>query len=646
MSPFELSTAPISLLYVEDDPIARELTSKVLQRDFPSLEFYSAENGADGLELYRQHRPDVVLTDINMPVMDGIRMSQEILAMNPGAHIVVISSHSELNYLLEAIKMGAKRYVLKPLNLELLIEAVSGCLTRVGLERQVRRQEQFIAVLSQVVEQSSRVVAIANRKGYIEYVNGVFSDFTGYRVQEILGRHLRELQMDDAAPARFDEIWNRVSTGVEWHGERINMKKNGDTYLEAATIAPLFDCNGRISHYVTVMEDVTAKRRRQEEIERAQKLESLGVLAGGIAHDFNNILTGILGNISCAQSVVTDPERVGAALDEAEKASQRAAELTRRLLTFAAGGKPVKKQVSVRHLVEETLSLALSGSNVLGEAAVAHSVHAVDVDTAQMRQAFHNILINAVQAMSGGTVTVRAGNVTLEEGNGLGLLPGSYVQVCFADHGCGIPQEEQKKIFDPYFSTKSGHSGLGLTSAHSIVTRHGGHLGVESTPGGGATLICHLPAAREVFAHAREILCGELQRESQPGGKGGRGRILVMDDECLVRKVTSKMLESLGYQVTTCTKGEEAIELYKLGKGSAAPFVAVIMDLTVIGGMGGREAAARILAADSQAKLVVSSGYFEDPVLADYQEHGFRAVLPKPYRIAELAEVMSGLAAS
>ena len=645
MLPFELSSPPASLLFVEDDNIARELTTKALSENFPTMELYSAVNGEEGLELYRKHRPDVVLTDINLPDMDGIRMAQEILAMDTGAHLILVSGHSELRYLLDAIKMGVRRYVLKPLDHEMLFEAVSDCLSRVVLERQVRQQEQYIHLLSQVVEQNSNLVAIADSKGNIKYVNSKFSEFTGYSSEDMLGRNLRQLSADDAAPLVFDVVWNRISAGIEWHGENINSKKNGEIYWEAVSIAPLCDKEGGISHFVTVREDVTAKRRRQDEIERVQKLESLGVLAGGIAHDFNNILTGILGNISFAQAMISDTDQLKKPLEDAESAAHRAAALTRQLLTFARGGKPVKKLVSVSHLVDEALSLALSGSNVQGLVNIPEYIHAVEVDAGQIYQAFNNILINAVQSMlEGGTVSVEAENVSLDECNVLELAPGNYVKISFADEGCGISEKEQKKIFDPYYSTKPDRSGLGLTSTHSIVTKHGGHIGVESSPGSGATFICHLPSARDVFSVAREVFfgTGEKRENLVPTHRAG-GSVLVMDDEGVVRKIASKMLECLGYQVTTCINGEEAIALYKRGKDSAAPFLAVIMDLTIVGGMGGKEAAQHILAMDPKARLVVSSGYFDDPVLADYKEYGFCAIMPKPYKVADLAEVMSGL---
>lgn len=635
MLPFQLSNPSMSLLYVEDEPSTREIISKSLRLGFPSLNLYYAENGEDGLQQYRKYRPDVILTDINMPEMDGIRMAQNILAEDPDARIIVLSCHSDLLYLLDAIKIGVKRYVMKPLDQNILFETITECLTYVTLERQLRRQEQYIRMLSKVVEQNSSLVAITDSKGDIEYANSNCSEFNGYSPETIVGRNLRHLH---AAGADFDEIWNIVSAGKEWRGESINLKKNEETYWEAASITPFFDSEGSISHFVTIREDITMKRRRQDEMDRVQKLESLGVLAGGIAHDFNNILTGILGNISFAQTMISEADKLKGPLEEAEKASYRAAELTRRLLTFARGGKPVKKQVSVRHLVDEVLSLALSGSNVEGVVNIADGVHAMEVDAGQIHQAFNNILINAMQAMSdGGTIIISAENVTVDPTNEIGLAPGHFLKISFADEGSGIPAENQKKIFDPYFSTKPGGSGLGLASTHSIITQHGGSICVESSHGRGATFICHLPSTGKLFSECLQ----KPKKQAQVAAAGGR--VLLMDDESMVRKVTGKMLESLGYRVTTCINGEEAIACFKKGAESLGSFLAVIMDLTVVGGMGGKDAAQHILAMDPHARLVVSSGYFDDPVLADYKTYGFCAIMQKPYKLSDLADLMTEL---
>jgi two-component system, cell cycle sensor histidine kinase and response regulator CckA len=631
-------SSPLSLLLVEDDAASREVTAISLGMAFPFLTLHLASSGQEGVELYHKHHPDIVLTDINMPGMDGIRMAQQILAETPQAQIIVISAHTELPYLLNCIQLGIRHYVLKPLEHQPLFKAVADCVKRVQLERQVREQEQYIRLLSQVVEQNSSLIALAGKDGRILYANGKFMEFMGYGAEEITGLDLRRLHFQEAPEEEFEGIWNRIRSGEEWRGEGVNRKKNGELFHEAVSIAPILDGEGEISHFVTIREDISSKKRSQQEMDRAQKLESLGTLAGGIAHDFNNILTGVLGNVSFALASISDVHRLRRHLQEAEKATLRAADLTRELLTFSRGGLPVKKKVSLRRLVEESASIVLRGGNVVREISIPESVDAVEVDEGQMRQAFNNILMNAVQAMpGGGRVTISARNVTLGGDNELGLEQGSFLRIAFADQGYGVAENIRGRIFDPYFTTKGGCSGLGLASAHSIIANHRGHIAVDSSPGSGATFICHLPSSGTPLAEAEEVIRPTLpQRAPQLGAA-----VLIMDDEASIRNVAEKMLRCLGYQPTTCSNGVDAIALYSRGTSAGKPYLAVIMDLTVVGGMGGKEAAQHILAIDPAARLVVSSGYSDDPVLADHRRYGFCAVLPKPYKVADLAEVMS-----
>jgi signal transduction histidine kinase len=376
--------------------------------------------------------------------------------------------------------------------------------------------------------------------------------------------------------------------------------------------------------------------RKQHEKERLNidKLESLGALAGGIAHDFNNILSGITGNISLAQVFLEPSHKACKPLAEAEKASTRAAELARQLLTFARGGQPVKKVINLQHLLKETLTLVLRGSNVKRALAIAGSINAVEADEGQLNQVIHNIAINAIQAMpGGGTLAVNADNQMLPEGNALFLPAGSYVRLTFSDQGCGIPEEDMNRIFDPYFTTKSSGRGLGLASVHSIVKRHGGHIGVRSQTGKGTTVTIHLPSIPAAGP-------GQQTESSQTGAPTAGGSVLVMDDEEIIREMTSDMLDFLGYQATAVENGADAVVRYRAAKAAGAGFSAVILDLTIPGGMGGKEAAQQILAIDPQACLIVSSGYSDDPIISDYGSYGFRAAIAKPYKMAEFGQLL------
>jgi len=377
--------------------------------------------------------------------------------------------------------------------------------------------------------------------------------------------------------------------------------------------------------------DISERKRLEEELIRSQKLESLGVLAGGIAHDFNNILTGILGNISFARMLVDDGHKAAKLLAESEKAAKRAGELTQQLLTFARGGEPVRKAVDTSRLIDESISFALMGANVKGIVDCPPDIWRLDADAGQMSQVFNNLLINAKQATpQGGSVTVKAENLEVHEGAPLSVAPGRYVRVSFTDHGDGIAPEHLARIFDPYFTTKLQGSGLGLASVYSIVKRHGGMVSATSRFDNGSVFTLLLPATKKETTEDRA-------KEQQLALLHGTGRILVMDDEELIRDLLVSMLEELGYVPESCADGSAAVALHGEALEKGSPFAAIILDLTVPGGMGGREAAALIHDRDQQVPLIVSSGYSGDSVIGAYGEHGFSGFVMKPYTLEELA---------
>jgi len=414
----------------------------------------------------------------------------------------------------------------------------------------------------------------------------------------------------------------------------------GDIYLRTRKI-PLVDAAGNSTHIVVICEDITDRRMMMAEMVKNQKLESLGILAGGIAHDFNNILTAIVGNISFARTFLDETHRSAKILHNAEKAAHRASDLAHQLLTFAKGSQPIKKTVSVRHILEESASFVLRGSNVSCSIRLPDSLPAVEVDENQISQVINNIIINASQAMpGGGTVVITGEQVLIDAGNIMSLPPGRYVRITLADNGCGISKEDQKRVFDPYFTTKPGGSGLGLASAHSIILKHGGYIGVQSEVGKGTTFTILLPASDKQAGQSSCAISTEIRDDTRGSS------ILVMDDEEMILDMISLMLGELGYQVRTCSCGEEAVALYRQAWENGTPYSTAIMDLTIPGGMGGKEAARHMLEINPYARLIVSSGYSTDPIMADYAAFGFCATLLKPYTIEDitgtLATVLAG----
>ncbi len=393
-------------------------------------------------------------------------------------------------------------------------------------------------------------------------------------------------------------------------------------------------------HIISITRDITDRKKHEKEQLKIEKLESLGILAGGIAHDFNNILTGIMGNISLAKVFLDTAQKSYKPLAEAEKATVRAGELAHQLLTFARGGEPIKKVVSPRHLVNEAVSFVLRGSNVKGNVDIPDSIHAIEADEGQMSQVFHNLIINATQAMpGGGTLTVIAQNEMLADNNSFNLPSGTYIRLTFSDQGCGIEEDTLKRIFDPYFTTKAAGIGLGLASVHSIVSRHGGHIGAHSVIEKGTTFTIYLPSIGKEYTEYQADVAIQVT------GKHQDGSVLVMDDDELIRDIASSILTHLGYEVTTCASGEEAIEIYKTSMESGTPFLAIIMDLTIPGGLGGKEAAEQILSLFPKACLIVSSGYSNDPIMSNYKDYGFSGAIAKPYNMLEVENVLNSLLA-
>ncbi len=469
----------------------------------------------------------------------------------------------------------------------------------------------------------------------LEMVNAPYARNCGHSIEECIGKTDFDLFPFEMAKSYIDGDHEVISEGQKKQGETLITTPVGNRWhLYYKT--PLFDEQGEIVGTTGIALDISDRKEHEKEELKVQKLESLGVLAGGIAHDFNNILTGIIGNISLAKKFIESSHKSYKALVGAEKASVRASELAHQLLTFARGGKPVKKVVSLQYLVNESMSLVLHGSNVKGTVDIPNSIHAIEADEGQISQVFHNIIINATQAMPGGGVlTVSVRNETLGGNNSMALPPGTYTRLTFTDEGCGISDADLNKIFDPYFTTKVSGNGLGLASTHSIIIKHGGHISVSSVVEKGTTFTIHLPSIGETIS--------EYQTEcvTQTSNDHNGCSILVMDDEEIIRELAIGMLEEMGYQVTTCSDGTEAVRYYKAAQESGMPFSAVIMDLTIPGGMGGKEAAEEILAIDPAACLMVSSGYSNDPIMSDYSAYGFNGAIAKPYTLSELAHMLN-----
>ncbi len=404
---------------------------------------------------------------------------------------------------------------------------------------------------------------------------------------------------------------------------------------------PLKKPSGELTRIVGLAQDVTERKKWEEDRVRAAKLESLGLLAGGLAHDFNNLLTAIVGQLSLAKFGLDSSHPLFSKIHEAELASLRAQDLAKQLLTFSKGGVPVKKTVSLVSVLEENVRLVLAGSRVKPVFQISQDLWLVDIDIGQISQVVHNLVINARQAMEdGGECIIQAHNIAKDESDLLRFEPafeGSanrWVRIAVLDQGIGISKENLSKIFDPYFTTKPTGSGLGLATSYSIIKSHGGILSAESEVGKGSTFSFLLPAISPEKV---------VEQPFESHVKFGRGKILIMDDESQIRKVLGEMVETCGYHYQTAKNGEEAIQLFRQAQQAGDPFSLVILDLTIPGGLGGKEVIGRLLAIDPQVRAIVVSGYSNDPVLANYQAYGFKGRVAKPFNLVDLSSVLESV---
>lgn len=399
--------------------------------------------------------------------------------------------------------------------------------------------------------------------------------------------------------------------------------------------APVFDSDGVIQSVVESVEDITDRVKMESELLKIQKLESVGTLAGGIAHDFNNLLAAIMGNASLAKLDLDETHQSWELLDEIEKASERARRLTQQLLTFSKGGEPVKRPLDIGSLIREYTNFALHGSSVTCEFAIPDNLPAVMGDPGQFDQVISNIVINARQAMQDtGTIFINMDVDDIQNTSDMLIPPGRYITIAIKDKGVGIPQKRLSRIFDPFYTTKDNGNGLGLSIVHSIIRAHGGHIRVESIPGQGTEFILLLPTIEQSPASSSDIINDV---------KKGKGRILVVDDEDVVLRLLGKLLGKLDYDYDLASRGKVAIALYKEALAENKPYDAVIIDLTIKGGRNGKEILRELHAIDANVQAIVSSGFSDNSILAEFEANGFVDRLIKPYTLQSLSQVLANV---
>ena len=657
-----------------------------------------AYNGKDALTHLKEKKPVLVIADILMPEMDGYQVCRQIKSDEKYRDIPVIllTQLSDPKEVIKGLESGADDFISKPYNEELLLARIKTILgIRIDenknwdingidvnfagdryvvksnrrqiltfllstyenavqqnhdliimqrelqiineqLEEKVRERTEELEASEKsfkaISENAMEGIVIIGSKGEHLYANEMAAKITGYSVDKLLKLNMKDVLPPDNLLVMKERLKERLEgLPQQSYPEITIIAKDGRRVLiETTTSKTLWHGEAAL---IVIFRDISDRKRKEDELIKLAKLESLGILAGGIAHDFNNILTGVIGNLSLAKMYCKPDDKICQILTDAEKASTNAKGLTYQLLTFAKGGAPVKKTISVVKLIKDATTFACRGSNTKCYFDVPEDIWAVDVDEGQINQVIYNLIINAEQAMpEGGAITVCIQNTTVDADNKYLIKEGEYVKIAISDTGAGISEEILNKIFDPYFTTKKEGSGLGLATCYSIIKNHRGYITVDSKAGAGTTFYIYIPKSE------KEISLEEKEAE----GKliYGKGKILIMDDEEILRNAAGMILGELGYSVDFAKDGKEAIELYKNAKDSGEPFNAVLMDLTIPAGMGGKDAIKKLIEIDPDVRAIVCSGYSTDTTMSEYENYGFKEAIVKPYNIEQLSRTV------
>jgi len=618
------------ILLVEDHPESRRTLQRLIERR--GHEVVAVDNAEEAELELRKQRFSFLILDWMLPGKSGVELCQELRAAPKGEElfILLVTARDDAQDLERALEAGANDYLIKPLDPARLNVRLSVAERRIRAlaERNQARAELQEAVrkMTDILEKTSDGFFAVDRDWKFTFVNR--------QAEKLLDRHREDLigkdfwvELPEFTREAFEKNYRRAMSeqvAVEFEAS----DASGKVWFELLA----YPSGGGVSVF---LRDVTDRKRVEEERLTTGKLESLGTLAGGIAHDLNNLLTVISGNIGLAQiEAPGSPANLLSFLSRAGEAAQHAAQLSNQLLTFSKGGTPLKRVVSISDLVTQAAEFSLHGSNLRSDLDIQAGLWRSPVDPAQIEQVINALIINAREAMpSGGIVRVSARNLEIDANSGLPIRPGRYVQVQVADNGRGIQKRLVTKIFDPYFTTKSTGTGLGLSISYSVVKKHGGLLHLERTSADGSTFTFYLPATDSEPPVPKPTLENEIFSFNHQ-------RVLVMDDEAAIRDLTSELLGTLGYKVTTVPDGAEALKKYELAMRTGETFQAVILDATIRGGMGGVATMERLRDLDPNVTAIICSGYSDDAALAEFLTYGFRAALPKPFTRHELANVL------
>lgn len=614
------------ILYVEDNKFDQKAFKRFVDKNELPYNVKIANSISECKKILESESFDVIIQDFELK--DGNAL--DVLRLNTDEPVVIITGAGNEETAVKSMKANAYDYIIKDTAgnyLKVLSSTIENVIKRKVIEEQLKLIRYSIdnASESTMLLSPSGEILFANQSSFekLEYPQEEFPPINWSKIcPEMTQKKIKQLvkELKEKGSVRFESSYR---------------KNDGTTY--PVNIIANYQIFGRKEYIFVFARDITEEKKAEGERQKIQRLESIGILAGGIAHDFNNFLSGIIGNISLAILEAKDNATLVNILNEAKDATDLAKNLTKQLLTFSNGGAPIKEMTSIGNIIKETAKFTLRGSNVRCLFDLPDNIWKVHADKNQISQVISNLIINADQAMpEGGSIRIKLENTVVKEDSQLPLNKGEYVKITVEDSGLGISEKYLPKIFDPYFTTKQKGSGLGLATTYSIIEKHNGYITVDSKLGSGTTFYIYLPAT----VTKEPAKANDPEEEKTEAAKG---KILLMDDEKIVRNALRRMLESIGYEVEFTKNGEEALEKYKEASKEGVSFDAVILDLTVPGGMGGKETIEKLLEIDPEVKALISSGYSNDPVMANYKNYGFKGIIVKPYDTRALSKAVSKL---
>ncbi len=614
------------ILYVEDNKFDQKAFKRFVEKNKLPYDIDIANSISECKELLKSKSFDIILQDFELK--DGNAL--DILSLNTDEPVVIITGVGNEETAAQSMKENAYDYIIKDTEanyLKVLPSTIENVIKRKKTEKQLK-------LIRYSIDNASESTMLLSTSGEI-----LFANQSSFKNLEYPEKELSTINWSRICPEMTREKIKDLATKLKEKGsikfESSYRRKDSSAY--PVNILANYQIFGKKEYIFVFAHDITEQKKMEKEKQKIQKLESISILAGGIAHDFNNFLSGIIGNISLAILESKD-EKVVNILNEAKEATDMAKNLTKQLLTFSTGGALVKEETSISNIIKETAEFNLRGSNVKCFYSFPENIWKVQADKNQFGQVISNLIINADQAMpEGGLIKISLENTVVNEDSTLSLKKGEYVKLTIEDKGLGIAKKHLAKIFDPYFTTKQKGSGLGLATTYSIIEKHNGYITVDSKLGAGTTFYIYLPATT-----TEEEDKVEETEEGQPPKKA-EGRILLMDDEKIVRRALGRMLEKMGYQTELVADGEQALKKYKEAMNEGNSFYAVILDLTIPGGTGAKETIKKLLELDPEVKAIVSSGYPNDPVISNYRDHGFKSYVIKPFDEKELSAALTKL---